>query len=221
MRSPFAPLPLLLFIFILSFLLVFVQLGMLTVAFEKLGVSSELGFILLFGSLFGSSINLPLFTIRAEPPSQPPVLPFWGLLRPPQQPFTGKTIIAVNLGGCVIPVAFSLFLLLNRPVELGQSLLAIGLVSVVCFLASRPIHGLGIGMPVFVAPVTAAITAVIIDAEVSAPLAYIGGTLGVLIGADLLRLGDIRKMGTPFASIGGAGTFDGIFITGIVAVLLT
>jgi len=42
----------------------------------------------------------------------------------------------------------------------------------------------------------------------------------VIIGADLLRLPDIRRLGTPFASIGGAGTFDGIFITGIVAVLL-
>ena len=54
-----------------------------------------------------------------------------------------------------------------------------------------------------------------------AALAYIAGTLGVLIGADIFRLKDIRKMGTPVASIGGAGTFDGIFITGIVAVLLT
>ena len=60
----------------------------------------------------------------------------------------------------------------------------------------------------------------LLNLEQSAPLAYISGTLGVLIGADLLRLGDIRKLGAPFASIGGAGTFDGIFITGIVAVLL-
>ncbi|MCW8828861.1 MAG: DUF1614 domain-containing protein, partial [Gammaproteobacteria bacterium] len=67
---------------------------------------------------------------------------------------------------------------------------------------------------------SAALAAVLIAPEASAPLAYISGTLGVLIGADLLRLKDIRTMGAPFASIGGAGTFDGIFITGIVAVLL-
>jgi uncharacterized membrane protein len=35
-----------------------------------------------------------------------------------------------------------------------------------------------------------------------------------------LRLKDIRRLATPIASIGGAGTFDGIFLTGIVAVLL-
>ena len=66
-----------------------------------------------------------------------------------------------------------------------------------------------------------AIVSLLIDPQQSAPLAYISGTLGVLIGADLARLGDIRKMGTPIASIGGAGTFDGIFLSGIVAVLLT
>jgi uncharacterized membrane protein len=60
----------------------------------------------------------------------------------------------------------------------------------------------------------------LIAPENSAPLAYICGTMGVLLGADLLRLNDIRKIGTPVASIGGAGTFDGIFLTGIVAVLL-
>jgi uncharacterized membrane protein len=75
-------------------------------------------------------------------------------------------------------------------------------------------------MPVLLAPLAAAASALLINAEASAPLAYVGGTLGVLIGADLLRLGDIRRLGTPFASIGGAGTFDGIFITGVVAVLL-
>jgi uncharacterized membrane protein len=57
--------------------------------------------------------------------------------------------------------------------------------------------------------------------DYTAPLAYIAGTLGILIGADLLRLPTVRSMATPVASIGGAGTFDGIFLTGIFAVLLT
>jgi len=34
-----------------------------------------------------------------------------------------------------------------------------------------------------------------------------------------LQLKDIAKLGMPIGSIGGAGTFDGIFLTGIVAVL--
>jgi uncharacterized membrane protein len=44
--------------------------------------------------------------------------------------------------------------------------------------------------------------------------------LGTLIGADLLNLGKIQGLGAPVASIGGAGTFDGIFMTAVLAVLL-
>jgi len=87
-------------------------------------------------------------------------------------------------------------------------------------LISRPLPGIGIGMQIFVAPLAAALTALLLKPEHSAALAYVSGTLGVLIGADLMRLNDIRRMGTPLAAIGGAGTFDGIFMTGIVAVLL-
>jgi uncharacterized membrane protein len=41
-----------------------------------------------------------------------------------------------------------------------------------------------------------------------------------LIGADLLNLGKVQGLGAPVASIGGAGTFDGIFLIGILAVLI-
>ena len=44
--------------------------------------------------------------------------------------------------------------------------------------------------------------------------------MGTLIGADLLNLGKIHGLGAPIASIGGAGTFDGVFLSGILAVLL-
>ncbi len=77
-------------------------------------------------------------------------------------------------------------------------------------------------MPMFVTPLTATLVALLIAPEpwLRAPLAYVAGTLGALIGADLLRFADIHRLGAPVASIGGAGTFDGIFATGIVAVLL-
>ena len=101
-----------------------------------------------------------------------------------------------------------------------HALLGIIMVSSICYLFSRPIAGLGIGMPMLVAPISAALSAILLDPQHSAALAYIVGTSGVIVGADLLRLKDIRRMGTAIASIGGAGTFDGIFITGIVAILL-
>lgn len=222
MHTPFSPLHLLVFILALGFLLAFVQVGALSVAFDKLGLSQESAFLLLFASLFGSAINLPLFQMRSEPPPPIPDMDWHlrRLLRMPPAIFSGKTVVAVNVGGCLIPLGFSLYLMMNTSLGIGETLLAIAVVTIVSRWASRPIPGLGIGMPIFIAPVTAALIAILVDPEQSAPLAYIAGTLGVLIGADLLRINDIRRMGTPLASIGGAGTFDGIFITGIVAVLL-
>jgi uncharacterized membrane protein len=45
--------------------------------------------------------------------------------------------------------------------------------------------------------------------------------MGTLIGADLLHLREITKLGAPLASIGGAGIFDAILLSGIIAVLLS
>lgn len=220
MQKRFSPIQLLIFLLALSFIVAFVQLGLLTIAFGKLGLSTFAAFTLLFASLFGSAINLPLFTIKAESPIQPIQGQVWQLLRQQHLIFEGRTLIAVNVGGCLIPVAFSLYLLTHTDVVLVDTLIGASFVAVISYYTSRAIPGLGIGMPIFIAPLSAAFIAILVDVQHSAPIAYISGTIGVIIGADLLRLKDIRRLGTPLASIGGAGTFDGIFITGIVAVLL-
>jgi uncharacterized membrane protein len=222
MRSPFSLLPLLLFLLAIGLLVALVQIGIVTIAFEKLGLSAASAYLLLFGSLFGSAFNLPLFEIVARPNSEARIVPapWHRLVRPSPRPFTGRTLVALNVGGGLMPAAFSLYLIGHNPLAAWEVVAAIAVVMLVSRLLSRPIPGVGVGMPIFIAPLCAALTAVIINPEQSAPLAYISGTLGVLIGADLLRLDDIRRMGTPFASIGGAGTFDGIFLTGFVAVLL-
>jgi len=222
MRLPYSPLPLLLFLVAIGLLLAIFQLGALTIAFDKLGLTPRSAFLLLFVSLFGSAINLPLFTMKAQSAPPPPAVPpaLRRLLRHQARAFHGTTLVAVNVGGCLIPAAFSIYLLTREPLPWAPVLFGIVMIAAVSRLISRPMPGIGIGMPMFVPPVIAAILAVLLDSAHSAPLAYISGTLGVIIGADLLRIPDIRKLGTPFASIGGAGTFDGIFITGIVAVLL-
>jgi uncharacterized membrane protein len=132
----------------------------------------------------------------------------------------GRTVIALNVGGALIPVLFSAYLINVNPLPLHQTILAAGGVTAIAYISSRPVMGVGIAVPMLIPPVTAALLAFIINPEHSAPLAYIGGTFGVLVGADLLRLKDIRAMQVPLASIGGAGTFDGIFLTGLVAVLI-
>lgn len=212
------PIHIILFVFLLILLIAFVQVGVFTLALDKLGISSQSAFTILFASLIGSGINLPLRRITSA--SQPdtdnwPKMPYT-----PRYFIPGTTLIAINVGGALVPILVSIYLLRLQPGILFAALSCIVIVSLVSFYFSRPIRGIGIGMPILIAPLTAALTALLIDPQHSAPLAYIGGTLGVLIGADIFRLKDIRHMSPPIASIGGAGTFDGIFITGIVAVLL-
>jgi uncharacterized membrane protein len=96
---------------------------------------------------------------------------------------------------------------------------ATAIVALVIHWLATPVPGLGIAVPVFMPVVVTAIVAVMLSREDSAPLAYIAGSLGTLIGADLTNLDKVRGLGAPVASIGGAGTFDGIFLTGILAVL--
>ena len=92
--------------------------------------------------------------------------------------------------------------------------------SAVCYAVAEPVRGAGIAIPIFIPPLVACAISCIVAWSQAAPVAYVSGSLGTLIGADLMNLGAMRDLGTPVASIGGAGTFDGIFVTGIVAVVL-
>ncbi len=216
---PKIPLRLILLIAALALLVTAIQYGLLTVAFEKLDLSADSAYLLFITILAGSMINLPLFSMKSDPPNLeelPP--PLRELYR--GMPYTGKTIIMANVGGCVVPAAFCLYLLAHHPLNILYVALAVAAVTAVSFKTSRRVPGIGMGMPILLAPLVAALVSVALDPANAAPMAFISGTLGVLIGADLLHLKDIGKMGTPFASIGGAGSFDGIFISGLVAVLL-
>jgi uncharacterized membrane protein len=82
------------------------------------------------------------------------------------------------------------------------------------------VPGVGIVVPVLLPPLLAAGVALVLAFRRAPPVAYVAGTMGAMIGADLLNLGRVAEMGAPMASIGGAGTFDGVFLTGILAGLL-
>jgi uncharacterized membrane protein len=129
------------------------------------------------------------------------------------------TVLAVNVGGAVIPTVMSAYLVIRYELWLKAAIATAAIAFIIHSLAT-PVQGIGIAVPVFVPVVTTAILAFILSREYAAPLAYIGGSMGTLIGADLSNLDKVSGLGAPVASIGGAGTFDGIFLTGILAVLL-
>ena len=131
------------------------------------------------------------------------------------------TIIAINLGGALIPTAVSIYLLSQAALPtIIYSLIDIVIVALITKAIARPVKGVGIVTPAFIAPIAAAIIAIILAPASARTIAYVAGVLGTLIGADLINLRKIPKLGAPVASIGGAGTFDGVFLSGIIAVIL-
>jgi uncharacterized membrane protein len=209
-------------IFVGVFLIMFILLvlGALRRAYLSLGVRPGTAMLLLFGSLIGSYFNIPIANLPDERVVSNNVVEFFGMqYNMPMVEHWPGTIIAINVGGAVIPTLMSFYLLTTRELW-TKGLIAVAAVALVLHWLAEPVPGLGIAVPVFFPAVTTAVVAILLSRENAAPLAYIGGSLGTLIGADLTNLDKVRGLGAPVASIGGAGTFDGIFLTGILAVLL-
>lgn len=197
-----------------------VQVNLIALAFTKIGIPSQYIFTALFATLFGSFINIPVKTIPQEIMVRETRVSFFGFRYVIPVWKKKETILAVNLGGAVIPVLLSIYLLLKTGLW-GRVALATAFMTFVTFRLARPVQGIGIALPAFVPPILAALVSVIIANEYAPVVAYISGTLGTLIGADILNLKKITNLGAPVASIGGAGTFDGIFLNGILAVFLS
>lgn len=210
------------YIVVLVLLFFIVQVGAIGYAFDAIGIPEQYVFLLLFLSLLGSAINIPVKTVTSDiEVARETAVHFMGWrFRIPERVQENRTLIAVNLGGAVIPVGLSLYLLLTHLQVVISAAIATVILVIIVHRMARVIQGVGIGVPLFLPPIIAAIVAVILSAKYAPLIAYIAGTLGTLIGADLLNLKKIARSGAPVASIGGAGTFDGIFLTGIIAVLL-
>jgi uncharacterized membrane protein len=203
----------------LALMVALVALRLLRYASETMGISESSLIMILALSLLGSSINIPVAYLPAHRIVTAGAITLFGMTYVvPVVRQTGATVLAVNVGGAVIPIALSLYLLLKHRLYL---LGAVGtaFVAVVCHFLSRPVPGFGIALPIFVPAIATAVVAIALSRRRAAPLAYISGSFGTLIGADLLNLGSVRALGAPIASIGGAGTFDGIFLTGLLALL--
>ena len=202
------------------FLLVVVLLATLRYAYLSLGVSSGTALLLLLASLVGSYFNIPLFQLQPERVLSNQVEEYFGVYYVvPYVTDWGGTEIAVNVGGAVIPTVMSIYLLFKHELWL-RGAIATAIVAVLLHFLANPVPGVGIAIPIFWPAVITAIVALILAPDDAAPLAYIAGSMGTLIGADLTNFYQVRGLGAPVASIGGAGTFDAIFLIGILAVLL-
>lgn len=226
----------LLYFFILLLLLIFsTSFIVIFSLFIAIGVPLEAFSAILLLSLFGSYVNIPLTVIESKEPRRTfKEIRFFGITWriPALQTELKKTVVAINLGGAVVPILISIYLLLwsipkcssNLYMTYFKVLLVLVVVTLGTCKSSRVIKGLGIATLVFGPPIITALSTIFVDwinpTFCPTQIAYVGGTLGTLIGADLLNLNKLSELAAPIVSIGGAGTFDGIYITGLASVMM-
>ena len=198
------PLSVVLIVVLFALLIFLVEIRVLTYAYRKIGVNPRYAFAVMLLSLLGSGLNIPLV----------PIGPGGFTARAGQ-----GTLIMLNVGGALIPILVSLYLLV-RTGMLVRMAIGTAIVAAVVHSLAYLVPGVGIAVPMIAPPLVAAGVALILSFRRAPPVAYVAGSMGTLIGADLMNLGQIARLGVPSVSIGGAGTFDGVFLTGILAGLL-
>jgi len=223
--APFVLLYTIIFFLAIAFLFALLEIGAINYAFYALGLPPHTAFWALIVSLLGSYINIPISSIHGVEPHTFEVVGYFGVrYRVPTHLMSGRsTVIAVNLGGAIVPLCISAWILAVNPDIFLRALVGTTIVTAVVHRSARPVPGVGIATPMFIPPILAALVGWLLGGNIAHhadAIAYISGFMGTLIGADLMNLGRLNELGAPVASIGGAGTFDGIFLTGIVAVLL-
>jgi uncharacterized membrane protein len=199
-------------------------------ALRKLHLSPPVATLTIVGIFVGSLVNLPLYRVNREAPQAMPM----GWIRSrmgwvPIERSRTQTIVALNVGGCIIPAALAIYLtsfILREGPQAKLALILAVLANVAaCHWLARPIPGLGIALPAFVPVMLAVGSAWLLLAgsqyqDVRAPVAFVAGVTGPLIGADLLNLRRFERLSAGLISIGGAGTFDGIVVCSLLSAFL-
>ncbi len=218
-------LPIVIFLLLLI-LLPFWFAQVMGLALAKLRLDPQTALLVIVGIFLGSVVNIPVKRlVRNEDVTIHPFPHFGFLDRWPQfQRVRRETIVAVNLGGCIIPTMVAIYeigqLIMEAWTLLYAVVLAVAINTAVCYKLAKPVKGIGIAMPAMVPPIVAVMSALVLAPDQAPPLAFVAGVLGPLLGADLLHLREIPRISTGMASIGGAGTFDGIVLSGILAAYL-
>lgn len=244
-------------IWVLFALILLVVIGLPLLFFGLIGAAlGNLGFgfwmivLLIIAIVVGSFINIPLGTLKPKtqkPKEEPAPRKPTGQYAPSMydkmyrtdrfepEPYASEssrgTQISINVGGAVIPILISIYIILmgafgtisHDPWYLAKIIAALAITTICVYLAAKPVRGIGIATPFFIGPIVTLAAALIFGGGFGLPaagIAYVAGTLGTLIGADLLHLKDVPTQESSMLSIGGAGTFDGIFLTGIITALI-
>lgn len=211
-------------VLVLLFPFLFGQL--MLASLTKLHLSPATALTSMFAIVFGGLVNIPIKRIARDQAVETHAFDVFGLsgFWPELRRVRQETIIAVNVGGCIVPTGLAAYQLAHLAPLGAATLLSVAVACLVnilvCYRFAQPMAGIGIALPALVPPLVAATAALVLVPEQAAPVAFVAGVVGPLVGADLLHLKEIENSAVGVASIGGAGTFDGIVLSGIVAAYL-
>ena len=215
-----------LFAFIVMLVLLPILFGeLLATSLAKLHLSPEMALLLMMAIIIGGLVNIPVRRIAHERvvPMHPLAVFGLGGLWPEMARERPETIIAINFGGCVVPAGLALRQLFHLATTGSSTLFALFVAATIyvaaCYFSAQPVQGVGIVLLGLLPAAIAALMVLLFAPWEAAPVAYIA-VAGPVIGADLLHLKEIEQSAVGMASIGGAGTFDGIVLSGIVAAYL-
>ena len=176
----------------------------------RLGMSWGAALLLLLASLVGRYFNVPVAQLPGEQVMSGEVIDYFGMryVVPVVEHWPG-TLVAVNVGSAVIPTLMSLYLLVRHALWARGLLATVG-VAVVIHALATPVRGIGMrcryllprSSPPFWRWCWRA------SARPRSPMWRV--LSATLIGAELTNLDQVFGLGAPVASIGGAGTFDGV-----------
>ena len=214
-------LPVLLLLGLLLAVLIFlVEIRVLAYAYRKIGVHPRYVFAVLVLTLLGSQVNIPLYSVTSRQVVRAPLSrPYGWPYRIPRTVRAATTVVAINVGGALIPALVSLYLFVRARMP-GRMVLGTLVIALIMYQLAEIVPGSGIVVPMLLPPLLASGVALILAFRRAPPLAYVAGSMGTLVGADLMNLSRVSEIGAAMVSIGGAGTFDGVFLTGIIAGLL-
>jgi uncharacterized membrane protein len=204
-------------------------LGLVGAAFTRLGFSRIAALAVVLLMLFGSFINFPLYTIRRDMiRAGSGDFSFESAAAPWAPQPVWDTVISLNLGGAVIPVLVSVYLLYRAVGLLGTAILGpigigIVIVAVIAYIATRSVPGYGIKAPLFIPGLAALLCGLLLTGGtglLAGVTAFVAGTAGTLLGAGIAWLPRAKELEVPQVSIGGSGMFGAIFLACILSALI-
>lgn len=192
----------------------------------SLGISSNIFFIIITAILILQIFEIPLYHTRTKKPDytgrealllgEVYSVPLEEELKIGEH-LTYYTTVTLNIGGFILPLLIAMRLLYSTPML--EAIMIMLIMIVATNLLSEPKSGVGITVPKSIGLLTVPF-ALILAPQSIAPVIFVSGILGILIGMTT-QLYSIKEKGSAYVNLGGTGSFQAIYITVLLSVMFS